>query len=205
MVGKFIVFEGTDGSGKGTMLARTAEWLFNSGIGHDKIVLTREPTFSGPGSQIRKALKSDKDPMTKAKQLLTLYFEDRREHIDKLIKPALQLGSIVLCDRYKYSTIAYQQAQGIPVESIVAMHKRLLVPDLVLILDVDPKVAMKRIRSSRSSIEKFEKDFFLGEIRQNYLNLKKLLSEEPIKVIDANAEPDEVFLKVKKEIAKVLK
>ncbi|MEM0360135.1 MAG: dTMP kinase [Candidatus Diapherotrites archaeon] len=205
MGGKFIVFEGVDGSGKGTMLAKTAEWLFNCCTEHDKIVLTREPTFSGYGAQIRRALKADHEPMTKAKQLLNLYFQDRKEHINKLIKPALQLGSIVLCDRYKYSTIAYQHAQGIPMETIIAMHKRLLVPDLVLILDVEPKTAMKRIRTGRSSIEKFEKDFFIEEIRQNYLNIKKALPEEPIRLIDANGEPEEVFLKVKKEIQKTLK
>ncbi len=205
MVGKFIVFEGIDGSGKGTMLTKTAEWLFNQSVDHDKIVLTREPTFSGTGKQIRKMLKSDKEPLTKAKRLLQLYLEDRREHLDKVIKPAIRLGSIVLCDRYKYSTICYQQAQGIGVSKIISLHERMLVPDLVLILDVEPKTALARIRSSRSRIEKFEKDFFLEELRGNYLALKKLLPNENIKIIDANCSIEETFAKVKKELAKILK
>ena len=205
MQGKFVVFEGIDGSGKGTILSRTAEWLFNSSNAFDKVLLTREPTFSGPGKQIRKMLKSDQEPLSKAKRLLQLYLEDRKEHLEKVIKPALQLGSIVLCDRYKYSTICYQQAQGIPVEKIISLHARMLVPDLVLILDVEPETALQRIRSSRSSIEKFEKSFFLRELRENYLALKKLLPKEPIKVIDANSSIEETFLRAKREIARVLK
>lgn len=205
MPGKFIVFEGLDGSGKGTMLTKTAEWLFNQSVDHDKIVLTREPTFSGTGKQIRKMLKSDKEPLTKAKRLLQLYLEDRKEHLDKVIKPAMQHDSIVLCDRYKYSTICYQQAQGIEVNKIISLHKRMLVPDLVLILDVDSKAALKRIHSSRSRIEKFEKAFFLDELRCNYLALKKLLPKENIKVIDADCSIEESFAKVKREISKVLK
>lgn len=205
MTGKFIVFEGLDGSGKGTMLAKTAEWLFNSNKGYDKILLTREPTFSGYGKQIRKLLKSDREPLTKAKQLLQLYLDDRKEHLDTIIKPALQLGSIILCDRYKYSTICYQQAQGIPVEKIISLHERMLVPDLVLILDVEPETALQRIRSGRSSIEKFEKDFFLGELRENYLRLERLLPKEPIKVIDANSPIDETFERVKRAVSRALK
>jgi len=131
--------------------------------------------------------------------------EDRKEHLDRVIKPALQLGSIVLCDRYKYSTICYQQAQGIPVEKIISLHERMLVPDLVLVLDVEPRIALQRIRLSRSSIEKFEKGFFLEELRENYLALKKLLPKEPIRVIDASASIEETFSKAKREIARALK
>lgn len=205
MKGKFIVFEGLDGSGKGTMLAKTAEWLFNYSADHDKILLTREPTFSGAGKQIRKLLKSDREPLTKGKRLLQLYLEDRKEHMNEVIKPALQLGSVVLCDRYKYSTICYQRAQGIPVERIISLHSRMLVPDLVLILDVEPETALRRIHSSRSSIEKFEKNFFLEELRENYLSLKKLLPKEPIRVIDASSPIEETFPRVKREVARVLK
>jgi len=205
MKGKFIVFEGLDGSGKGTMLTKAAEWLFNSSEGNDKILLTREPTYSGAGKQIRKMLKSDKEPLTKSKQLLQLYLEDRKEHLNKVIKPALQLGSIVLCDRYKYSTICYQQAQGIPVEKIISLHSRMLVPDLVLVLDVESGTALQRIRSSRSIIEKFEKGFFLEELRDNYLALKRLLPKEPIKVIDANSSAEDTFARVKRAVQRALK
>ncbi len=205
MAGKFIVFEGLDGSGKGTILTKAAQWLFNSSQANDNILLTREPTFSAAGKQIRKMLKSDEEPLSKAKQLLQLYLDDRKEHLNKCIKPALQLGSIILCDRYKYSTICYQQAQGIPVERIISLHSKMLVPDLVLVLDVEPETAIKRISSDRQSFEKFEKGFFLEELRENYLALKKLLPSEPIKAIDANGSIQETFEKAKREISKALR
>lgn len=204
MNGKFIVFEGLDGSGKGTMLSLTARWLFSS-TEYDKILLTREPTYSGAGRQIRNILKSDRDPLDKAKLMLTLYLEDRKEHLEKVIKPALQLGSIVLCDRYKYSTICYQHAQGIPLERTIALHEKMLVPDLTLILDVDVDTAFWRINSDRKTKEKFENKEFLEEIRQNYLQLPRLLPKENIKIIDASASIEETFTKVKREISRVLR
>ena len=204
MAGKFIVFEGLDGCGKGTMLSLTAKWLFSS-TNYDKILLTREPTYSGTGRQIRRILRSDRDPLDKAKLMLTLYLEDRKEHLEKVIKPALQIGSIVLCDRYKYSTMCYQHAQGIPLEKTIALHEKMLVPDLTLILDVDVNTAWQRINADRKVKEKFESEAFLEEIRQNYLKLPLLLPKENIKIIDASGSIDETFAKVKREISKVLK
>jgi dTMP kinase len=202
MGGKFIVFEGIDGCGKGTMLSLAAKWLFS--LEFDNVLLTREPTYSGAGKQIRKILKSDQEPLTKAKLMLSLYVEDRKEHLEKVIKPALRLNSIILCDRYKYSTMCYQHAQGIPMEKIIALHRNMLIPDLVLILDVDVDIALERL-SLKGSKEKFEKRAFLEEIRENYLRLPKLLPNENIKVIDANGTINEVFERVKREISKVLK
>jgi len=200
--GKFIVFEGIDGCGKGTMLSLTAKWLFSKEF--DNILLTREPTYSGIGSRIRKILRSDRDPVDKAKLMLGLYIEDRKEHLEKVIKPALRINSIILCDRYKYSTMCYQHTQGIPMEKIIYLHKRMLVPDLVLVLDVDVDVAMARMSAERKSKEKFEQRDFLMEIRQNYLQLPNLLPNENIKIIDANASVEEVFEKIKKEVKKVI-
>jgi dTMP kinase len=201
--GLWICFEGLDGSGKGTMLSLTAEFLFNNFKEFD-IILTREPTFSAFGKQIRKLLLEDKTPMSNAKQLLQLYLDDRKEHLEKVIKPALQKNSIVLCDRYKYSTIVYQQAQGIEVEKIINLHERMLVPDITFILDVSPQTALKRIKEQRSSLEKFEKEFFLEELRQNYLELPKLLPNENLKIIKAEKSKEEVFKEIKRELIKIL-
>ncbi|MCX8189738.1 MAG: dTMP kinase [Candidatus Diapherotrites archaeon] len=202
-MGCFIVFEGIDGCGKGTMLSLAAKWLFS--MEFDNILLTREPTYSGIGKQIRSILKSDTNPIEKAKIMLSLYIEDRKEHVEKVIKPALRLNSIILCDRYKYSTMCYQHAQGIPIEKIIVAHKRMLVPDLVLVLDVDVEIAMARMSLERKKKEKFEHRDFLKEIRETYLEIPKLLPDENIKVIDANRSTDEVFDSVKREISKVLK
>jgi len=202
MDGRFIVFEGIDGCGKGTMLSLAAKWLFS--LEYDNVLLTREPTFSGVGKQIRKILKSDQEPLTKAKLMLSLYVDDRREHLEKVIKPALRLNSIILCDRYKYSTMCYQHAQGIPMEKIIALHRNMLIPDVVLILDVDVDIALERINAGRKLKEKFEKKAFLEEIRETYLRIPKLLPDENIKIIDANGTVNEVFIRVKQEIKKVL-
>ncbi|MEM4598781.1 MAG: dTMP kinase [Candidatus Diapherotrites archaeon] len=202
-MGKFIVFEGIDGCGKGTMLSLAAKWLFS--MEFDNILLTREPTYSGVGKQIRGILKSDTNPVEKAKLMLSLYIEDRKEHLEKVIRPALRLNSIILCDRYKYSTICYQHAQGIPIEKIIAAHRRMLIPDLVLILDVDVDTAIARMSLERKVKEKFEQRDFLKEIRETYLEIPNLLPDENIKIIDANRSTEEVFESVKKEISKVLK
>ncbi|MEM4662451.1 MAG: dTMP kinase [Candidatus Diapherotrites archaeon] len=202
-MGKFIVFEGIDGCGKGTMLSLTAKWLFS--MEFDNILLTREPTYSGAGKHIRNILRLDKEPSEKAKLMLSLYLEDRKQHIENVIKPALRLNSIVLCDRYKYSTICYQHTQGIPIEKIIAAHKRMLIPDLVLILDVDVDIAMARMSAERKTREKFEKKDFLADVRSVYLRLPDILPDENIKIIDANKTTDEVFESVKREVGKVIK
>lgn len=204
MAGKFIVFEGLDGSGKGTMLALTADYIFNSRKEFDKLLLTREPTSSAVGNHIRKILAKDLDPMSKAKQLLQLYLDDRKEHLEKVIKPAIQKNVLVLCDRYKHSTLCYQQTQGIPFEKIQKLHEKMLVPDLTIILDVPPAIALERIAGDRTGIEKFEKDFFLSELRENYKRLPEKLSKENIKIIDASGSIKQVFSLVKKEVEKVL-
>lgn len=201
MPGKFIVFEGLDGSGKGSMLGRTAAYLFKERKDLDRIVLTREPTFSHFGKQIRKILRTDLDPMAQAKELLRLYLEDRKEHLEKVIRPALNNNAVVLCDRYKYSTMAYQTAQGIPLESIIAAHKRMLVPDLVLVLDVPAQVAVSRIREEKGRVlEKFEKREFLQKLRETYLVLPRILSKEPIRIIEASRPKKEVFADIQKAL-----
>lgn len=198
--GLFVCFEGLDGSGKGTILSKISNHVFNNFKEIDSIFITREPTYSEYGKQIRQLLKKDKDPLTHSKQLLQLYIDDRKEHLNAFIKPLLSKKTLILCDRYKYSTIVYQQAQGIPAEKIISLHSKMLVPDIVFILDVDVKTAMKRIREDRGSIEKFEKDYFLDELRQYYIDLPKQLPEENIKIVDATKEPEEVLKQILEEL-----
>lgn len=199
MKGAFIVFEGLDGSGKGTMLTKTADYLFNEYKAFDRIVLTREPTYSGTGKQIRKMLQQSDSPMSDAKRLLQLYLDDRKTHLE-FLRPLINQNCVILCDRYKYSTLAYQQTQGIPLDSIVKLHEKMLVTDIVFFLDVSPAVALQRIKESRSSIEKFEKEFFFEELRANYLKLPSVLPNENIKIIDANRSKDEVFDLIKSHL-----
>ncbi len=202
--GLFIVFEGIDGCGKGTMITRSLDFLFSNFKEFDNIVITREPTHSQAGKQIRKLLETDKDPMTKSKQLLQLYLEDRKEHLDSLIRPIIAKKGIVLCDRYKHSTLTYQQTQGHRLQQLINAHKNMLVPDLTLILDVSVETALKRMEEGRTNFEKFEKKYFMKELRQNYLELPNFLEKENIKIVDAENSKEKVFESVKKEILKIL-
>lgn len=203
--GFFIVFEGIDACGKSTMLLKTAQYLFDNFKEFDSIFITREPTFSPNGQTIRKMLKEQSSPLTSAKELLSLYLDDRKEHLSTFIRPLFSKGAVILCDRYKYSTIAYQYAQGIELQQIISAHKNMLVPDLTFILDVSPETALKRINSGREFFEKFEKDFFLKQLRENYLKLKDLLPEENIKVIDASRPVEQVFADIKVEVNELVK
>ena len=122
--GTFIVFEGIDGTGKSTQIKLLANTLVK--LGH-KVVLTREPTEGVYGQKIR-ALYQNRSAVS-ASEELELFIKDRREHIESVIKPALEAGNVVLCDRYFLSTAAYQGGAGCDPETIFARHRFAPEPD----------------------------------------------------------------------------
>ncbi len=142
--GCFIVFEGIDGCGKSTQLKHLADALRNQG---HEVVETREPTEGFYGQKIR-ALYRDRSAAT-PEQELELFIEDRREHIQQVIQPSLDNGRIVLCDRYYFSTAAYQGAAGCDPEEIIALHHFAPVPDLVIVIDIEPRESIRRITEQR--------------------------------------------------------
>ncbi|MFH1586546.1 MAG: dTMP kinase, partial [Candidatus Diapherotrites archaeon] len=150
---------------------------------------------------------SDSRPEEKAHEMLDYYVNDRVEHLGLEIIPAMNKGKIVLCDRYKYSTIVYQFAQGLPLVKLIRLHEKMLIPDLVLIFDVPSEIALERIvkDKKRDLIEKFEKKDFLDRVRNKFLDLPNFLLGENIKIIDASKSIDEVFEETKNEIDKLLK
>ncbi|AJF60635.1 MAG: dTMP kinase [Candidatus Diapherotrites archaeon] len=206
MVGPaFIVFEGIDGAGKTLMLKLSKEFLLEKGVPAKKILLTAEPTSSSYGKKLRSLLSEEQDPKANARVFLELYLKDRKEHLSEEILPALDKGKIVLCDRFKYSTIVYQGVQGIPVMELIAAHRGMRVPDAVFIFDLPEEVALRRINNSKSrSIEKFEKKEFLLKVRRGFLELRKILPEENIKVFNADKPKEKVFEEVKAELSKLL-
>ena len=106
MQGKLIVFEGVEGCGKSTQMQICCEWLQSLGI---PVLVTREPGGTVLGADIRRLLleKSDDKPITSTTELL-LYAADRSQHVEQELRPNLAAGKIILCDRYTYSTVAYQ-------------------------------------------------------------------------------------------------
>ncbi|MEM4133997.1 MAG: dTMP kinase [Candidatus Micrarchaeia archaeon] len=197
--GKFIVLEGIDGCGKSTQIENIANYLFSKDKSNH-ILITREPTMiSSYGKKVRDLLKKQKNIEKNAALFTRLYVNDRKFHIKKMIIPAMKQGCIVISDRYKYSTFAYQLSQGDKLENLIKLHKGLLVPDLVLILDISEEESIKRT-SDQKEKELFEKKEFLRKVKANYLKMKELFPHENIVIIDGERSKEEVFDSIKKEI-----
>ena len=202
----FIVVDGIDGSGKSEIVKMLHNYL-NSKSKKYRILATREPTNGIFGRQIRKMLRHDKDPGSNRKILLELFIKDRRDHIQNTIYPFLNKPNehkmnIVLCDRYYYSTIAFQGAQGLDMKLLVESNNSFRKPDISFILDIDPSLALKRIEFRQK--EKFEQLEFMKRIRENFLKLPKMM-EDDIKIIDASKTLNKVFENVRKEVDKIIK
>lgn len=202
--GKFIVFDGLDGCGKGTQIMRLAAYIFNKDKSNN-VFVTREPYRSKYYKEIRRILKESANPKENAETLAHLFVEDRKVHA-ALIERHLRDGDFVISDRYKYSTLAYQQTQGIPLNRLIKMHEGILVPDLVLFIDVPADVALERLAkdSGREYKEVFEQLDFQKELRGNFLELPKKLPEERIAVIDGSRGVVDVFASIREEFDKLL-
>ncbi len=199
----FIAFEGIDGCGKSTQT-----WMLGKYISelnkYNHIIMTREPWKN---QDIRKILKQDEDPYSQAKKLAKLFIDDRNQHIEELIKSNIRRTIHVITDRYSFSTLAYQQAQGIPLSELLKMHKGLLIPDIIFIIDIPVEVALQRMK--KDSIRKTEQKFeihkeFIEKLRKNYLNLKNLKNHRVI-IINGNQSPEKVFEEVKSNFEKLTK
>ena len=203
MRGRFIVVEGVDGSGKSTVAARLAEELKISGR---KVLRTREPGGTLLGEKIRAVLLDAKNSEMVPFTELFLYMASRAQLVDEIIRPSLIRGSDVVCDRYYYSTAAYQGAAGkvgipvvLQVAEKIAKFER---PDLVVLLDLDPAVARKRegIRDDRVESKGLD---YQKRVRAGFLQIAKR-DRKRIKVIDADRSADEVFDDVRKAVDRVL-
>ncbi|MBU0628212.1 MAG: dTMP kinase [Nanoarchaeota archaeon] len=193
----FIVLDGLDGSGKGEMIKRLRAYFSKRGV---NLLITREPTDGEYGKQVKEILKTDKDSRDKAEECLQLFVKDREEHLKNIIEPFLEReNAVVICDRYYYSTIAFQHTQGIDLEKVVADNMDFRTPDIAFILDLPAEMAIERIEKRGADKEKFEQLSFMKELRQNFLKLKDELDDN-IKIIDASKSKDEVFEQIKKEM-----
>jgi dTMP kinase len=182
MRGLFITFEGVEGSGKTTVAKAIAENLRQKGL---TVTVTAEPGATSVGSHIRQLLATFDERTAWAE--VFLFLADRAEHVAKVIKPALERGEIVLCDRFTDSTIAYQGfGLGLPLEWLTHLNSIAtngLVPDLTLLLDIDPEMGLKR--SQRETVFERRSLDFHQRVRWGYFWLAK---QEPhrVKIIDAS-------------------
>ena len=197
--GKFITFEGLDGTGKSTQVRKLAAVLRNAGY---KVVETREPGGTATGEKIRRVLldsgTTGLDPLAE----MALMFASRAQHIAEVIEPALAAGSIVLCDRFTDSTEAYQGAgRKLGSNAVRELHRVLcgnLQPDLTILLESSPEASVGRARrrnqrkakstASRSHDEnRFEQEtqIFFARVQEGYRAIAK---REPKRVVVINAQ-----------------
>ncbi len=198
--GKFIVFEGLDGSGQSTQAVKLVEYL-NQGIkkfelDRPKTYLTKEPTNSLIGGLIRGQLT--RDWKTKPECLQLLFAADRAYHLEKEIIPILEKGGTVISDRYFFSTIAFGSTEISDWQWLKDINKHFLLPDLTFILKVSPKICLERIKQNRFRTELFESEEALLKTWQGY---EKLSNEfENVYVINGEKSINEVFEEVRKII-----
>ena len=203
MKGTFITFEGIDGCGKSTQIARLVEALEMS---DSEVVLVREPGGTRLSEDIRLLLLNPSNTEMCDECELLLYEASRAQLVQEVIRPALARGAIVLCDRFYDSTYAYQHgARGLD-EQMVNEANVLgscgLTPDCTLVFDLDPEIAFGRATSGGADRVEGEGLAFQRRVRESYLQLAR---REPdrVRLIDATGSPDEVFLRVAYELAHI--
>lgn len=198
--GLFIAFEGIDGCGKSTQMRKLVEYIFEKNK-YNHVVATREPWKD---TDIRKILQSDNDTYSQGRELAEMFINDRKEHMLRLIIPNICQGIHVVSDRYSFSTLAYQQTQGMDVIELLNMHKGVLIPDIIFVVDVPAEIAVDRMnndKNTRASKHKFEKNTeFLEKLRQNYLKLAESLENHRVVVLDGTQSIDHIFEKQIKPI-----
>ena len=190
MQGKFVCFEGLDGSG----ITTQATMLRNSLTGEDKdAVLTKEPSDGLIGGLIKACLRHEWK--TDSQTLQVLFAADRTHHLATEIEPALKKGKTVICDRYILSSLAFG-GMSISVDTIKQLNSHFRKPNLTILVDTQPKVCIQRMQKARHHIELFEEEQKLVQIRNNYLGLKNFFPNTV--VVDGNRKAEEVHTEIKK-------
>lgn len=191
--GLLLAFEGLDGSGKSTQVRRLVATLEASGV---DVVETREPTAGPVGRRIREMARSGR--AVEPERELEWFFEDRREHVEQVIAPALAAGRMVVTDRYYLSTVAYQGARGLDAaEILLRSESEFPVPDLALLLELDPRLGIARVEARGGEVESvFERLDFLEVVHEVYRSL-----DRPYLVrVAAAAEPEAVQVRIAKVV-----
>ena len=191
--GYFISFEGIDGSGKSTQIQKLAEFLERLGF---EVIVTREPGGSIGGEEIRKLLLQGEVDRWSAEAEILLFTAARRDHLERVILPALDDGKIVICDRFTDSTRMYQGMRGPNLRNLVdTLNERVinLDPDLTILIDINPKISLKRAKSRKTVEERFE-DFGVEmqlKMRKGFIELAKEFGNR-IEVVNGQQSVDKL-------------
>ena len=191
--GYFISFEGIDGSGKSTQIQKLAKFL---GALDFDIVITREPGGSVGGEEIRNLLLQGNVDRWSAETEILLFTAARRDHLERIILPALKEGKIVICDRFTDSTRMYQGMRGANLRNLVDTLNEKVInfdPDLTIIIDINPEISLKRAKSRKIVEERFE-DFGVDlqmKMRKGFIELAKEFGDR-IEVVDGQQSVDKL-------------
>jgi len=224
MWGKLIVFEGGEGSGKTTQLARARQWLIESGwatrlaqysprpnaaaVPHpeQKVIVTREPGGTQFGMHLRSLLLETPSTAIQDRAELLLFAADRVQHVEALLKPQLEQGSLILCDRYTDSTVAYQgYGRGLSLELITQLNQIAtggLESDLTFWLDLDVEIGLARVEErqrQRFALGQAERGLALDRMEQDNLafhqrvrqGFRELAQQYPRRIIPIDANQSE--------------
>ena len=182
--GFLLVLEGIDGSGKSTLARSLAQWLRESGR---EVITSREPTDGPHGTALRQSAKAGR---LSIQDEFDLFLKDRAEHVEKLIAPAMARRAVVILDRYYFSTAAYQGARGLDPQAIIEANEKFApIPDLVLLLDLDPTSGAARITRRGDVLDDFEALDYQREVRRIFLALDRPF----IRRVDASQNGEAVF------------
>ncbi len=205
MSGRFITFEGIDGSGKSTQLRLLAEELRTLGF---ELITTCEPGGTPLGRQLRAALFETEEDVSPLAELL-LFAADRAQHIERLVRPALAEGKVVISDRYADATAAYQGAgRGFSreiIREVIELATGGLKPDLTIFLDIPINEASARMtsRSERGNRMDAETEEFYSRVRDAYLGFARA-EPDRFRVIDAARPVEDIRVEVLSEVTRNL-
>ena len=189
--GRFIVIEGLDGSGQSTQTELLKEFLTQNGF---KVLTTKEPTLDSlAGKKIREVL--DKNTQVAPVYLQELFAEDRGEHLENLVIPALKDGKVVISDRYFFSTFAYGASDGLDLEWLISINNEFLLPDVTFLLKVSPRICLSRIEKRGIPQTLFEKEQKLARVWETYEILPKRFQN--VYMINGEKPREEVFAQIK--------
>jgi dTMP kinase len=197
------VFEGVEGAGKGTQIAQAREFVESLGL---EVVVCREPGGTSFGERLRATILDPSTGRVDARAEALLFASARAQLVATVIRPALEEGKVVLCDRFIDSSVAYQgYARGLGEPDILTLNAwatQGLFPDLVLLLHIEPDIGLSRSAGEPDRIESEDAEFH-AKVADAYL---KIAEEHPERfvVIDASRQPERVQEEVRAAIAKVL-
>lgn len=200
----FITFEGIEGTGKSTQIKLLADAFQKRG---QESVITRQPGGSSLGAELRAMLLSSANTQITSQAELFLYLADRAQHIAEVVRPAVEAGKAVLCDRFADSTVAYQgYGRGLDPKLLHTLNEVAVNgcwPDLTVLLDIDPETGLRRAVSRNmrqgtcASEGRFEAESldFHTRVREGYLTWAAI-NKDRIKIVDATGTVEEVFAKI---------